>query len=159
MDTQEKVINFLRDRGDISIRSMTDSLGLRNGSVNLKTGTIPDKHVMGIVEYLTVRFGYSDSTAAVIASSDNPVENSSVVIKVYNKKGVPKFKTNHFRYKDKGNGLWKRVIDWHKVRDKETGKMDIKEDWKPKDDVVESDKVGDYYVSNNGNNVYISYKR
>ena len=80
-------------------------------------------------------------------------------IKKYNRRGIPKFKTKDFRYKDKENGLWKRVIDWHKEKDKVTGKVDIKDEWKPKDDVVESDKVGDYYVSKNGNNVYISYKK
>lgn len=157
----DNVIKFLKLRvgsNEISIRDLERVLGIRQSSIRLKEGLIPLKHLEALKVHLTERYGYSDEVALLEGNEDNPLE-PVLTRRVYNLKGVPKFRTKDWRYKDKENGLWKRVFDWHGVNDKKTGRLELREQWQPKDDIIHDDKVGDYYNSRNGNNVYISYRK
>jgi len=67
-------------------------------------------------------------------------------------KPIPGFKDQIHRYQDEG-GLWRRLFpDCYQ-------KGELKSNWKPKDDEVHDNEIGNYYIANNGKKVYISYKQ
>ncbi len=155
----EKVIRFLRDRGDIPVRTVEKSLGLPNATINLRLGRITDKHLKVIVGYLREHYGYKEDIVELIGNKDNPELEKVQIVKMYNVGVIPGFNDSILRYQN-NQGLWRRLESlsyYEKELDKEGNKV-LKKLWHPANDEVHSDKVGDYYISNNGHKVYISYK-
>lgn len=80
--------------------------------------------------------------------------------KTYNAGRIPKFKDVIHRFQNK-QGVWRRIVDNCMVVDKNNklGSKILKKDFIAKDDEVLKDKIGSFYVANNGVKVYIDYKR
>ena len=152
---------------DVNVRQVEKDLDIPHGCISIAKEYVSSKYTDVIGNYLS---GMSVKAVdlPIIKNSDNDVGTFKKRLK-YNEGRVPDFGDGIWRYRDPDNGLWKRVIDWHyaikkdeqgnKVKDRLGNDVrTVKESWQPSDDVVHKDKIGEFYVANNGEKVYLFNK-
>ena len=152
---------------DVNVRQVEKDLDIPHGCISIAKEYVSSKYTDVIGNYLS---GMSVKAVdlPVIKNSDNDVGTFKKRLR-YNEGRVPDFSDGIWRYRDPDNGLWKRVIEWHyaikkdeqgnKVKDRLGNDVrTVKESWQPSDDVVHKDKIGEFYVANNGEKVYLFNK-
>ena len=165
--TNEEIIEFIR-LNEVSIRQIEKDLDVPTGTINTGKAYITPKHKDRIVTHLIEYHQLNQTDLSISKNMDN-VANKPVKRLKYNEGRVPDFGDGIWRYRDPDNGLWKRVIEWHyaikkdeqgnKVKDRLGNDVrTVKESWQPSDDVVHKDKIGEFYVANNGEKVYLFNK-
>lgn len=145
----ENVIAFLESREDISIRTIEKELEIPNATINMRKKYITPKHLQVVVSYLQHHFGYDKDVPELINHVDNT--GPTQVVKMYNVKRKPGFKDGLLRFQDK-QGLWKRISQWCME------KGEIRDSYKAATGELLVDKIGEYYMSNNGTKVYTTFK-
>lgn len=163
------LINFLQERPDIQIRTIERSLKLPNATISTRNSYITPKHVEVIKKYLIKHFGYEENLKEAVENFDNfpavdknlstppDLSTPNPTLKMYNVGRIPGFQDNIHRFQDK-QGLWRRITDNCMVTDKDKNTKVIKPTYQPQSDEILTDKIGSFYVANNGIKVYISYK-
>lgn len=142
------VLKFLKENEQISIREMSEHLNIPKGSINVSKSIIPNKHLQPIKDFLIEFYSYDESAMSVIDNEDN--DSEPVVIKQYNVGRIPSFDDTIMRYQD-SQGLWRRA------EASCMAKGSLKEEWEPQTSEILKDPIGEFYVANNGNKMYLSY--
>jgi len=153
----KKIVKFLRLNPHISIREMERDLGLSQASIRLADGILPKKHLGEIREYLENHFGFGE-----IVDLDGNLESKTQVVHRYNVGRIPGFDDGLLRFQDEF-GLWKRVMNFGMIEKKicETNHSKVKvlkEDYKPQNEERFTDKIGEFYIANNGLKIYEKFK-
>lgn len=155
------LINFLKEREDISIHKIETDLKLPNATINTRKEYITPKHVDAIRKYLIKHYGYESNLKEVIYSRDNRVVNPNLsmpTVKMYNVGRIPGFKDSLHRFQDK-QGLWRRLAEECMTLDKDnkTGPKILKKAYEPQSDEIPKDHIGSFYIANNGIKVYTDF--
>lgn len=160
----KKIVEFLKANPHISIREMERDLELRQSSINLYKGIIPEKYLDKIREYLENHFGFGE-----LVDKDGNLESKSQVVHKYNVDRIPGFTDGLLRFQDEV-GLWKRVANFgmteKKREDKELAHCHsvlnekvLKDAYKPQGEERFTDKIGVFYIANNGLKIYEKFKK
>ena len=151
----KKLVEFLKTNPHISIRKIERDLGLRQSSIRLTEEIIPEKSIGKIREYLVEHYGFGE-----IVETDGNLESKSQVVRKYNVGRIPGFTDGLLRFQDE-IGFWKRVIDFGMV--KKDGVKILKDEYKPQNlfsyDEKFTDKIGEFYIANNGLKIYENFKK
>jgi len=147
----KKIVKFLKANPHISIREMERDLELRQSSVNLKKGVIPEKSVEKVREYLENHFGFGE-----IVDLDGNLESKSQVVRKWNVGRIPGFSDGLLRFQDEV-GLWKRVVNFGMVE--KDGKKVLRDGYKPQSEERFTDKIGGFYIAINGMKIYEKFKK
>lgn len=147
---------FIKEKG-VNISKMEKELGLPAKTIRPERG-LPKKHLRIILEYLNLKYGYSDENYGEEVDVPLTKKPEKVIVRVWNKNFVPKYADGIVRYQDPENGLWKRLDAWQRTKhtNKDTGEITVKlnPEFEPRDGKVLSDQIGRYYVAKNGIKVY-----
>jgi hypothetical protein len=146
----KEIVKFLRLNPHISIREMERDLELRQSSINLSKGVIPEKSVEKVREYLENHFGFGE-----IVDLDGNLESKSQVVHRYNVDRKPGFTDGLLRFQDE-IGLWKRVVNFGMAE--RDGKKVLRDGYKPQGEERFTDKIGEFYIANNGLKIYEKFK-
>jgi len=167
----KKLVEFLKENPHISIRKIERDLGLRQSTIRLTEEIIPEKSIDKIREYLVEHYGFGE-----IVNLDGNMESKSQIIHKYNVGRIPGFTDGLLRFQDEV-GLWKRVAnfgmveqlkDYPKKEVKKTKGLSnaysvpnrkiLKEGYKPQSEERFTDKIGEFYIANNGLKIYEKFK-
>lgn len=150
----EDLIKFLEDRPDIVVRKIEKALGLPNATIKVSAGYIASKHLDAVEAYLAANYGYKQGLVDLQQNEDN--KGGKRVFATIHSKRLMGFKDGKLRYFD-DQGLWRRLEDYGMIKDGMTGKKVLKEEWEPQSGELFKDRLGEFYIANNGTQVYISY--
>lgn len=146
-----KIDLFIKEK-NIKFSEIEEDLNLPRRCIQKERG-VPKKHREVVISYLEEKYGYRDDNPE--KEVDEPLSRSiSVKKKIWNEGMMPNYKDGILRYRDPGNGLWKRLVDHQSQKDKESGRRVIKDEYKPVEKVFNKDEIGEYYVAKNGTKVY-----
>jgi len=145
-----EIINFLKENSHISIREIERELGLAQASIRLAEGILPKKHLEEIRKYLVEHYGFEK-----LVDSDGNLESKSQVIRKYNVGRIPGFTDGIPRFQDEV-GFWKRVTNFGMMEEK--GIKILKDGFKPQGKERFTDKIGEFYIANNGLKIYEKFK-
>ena len=101
-------------------------------------------------QYLENHFGFGE-----IVETDGNLESKSQIIHRYNVGRIPGFSDGLLRFQDEV-GFWKRVIDFGMVE--KEGKRILRDNFKPQSEERFTDKIGEFYIANNGLKIYEKFK-
>jgi len=147
----KKIVEFLRLNPHISIREMERDLGLRQSTINLSKGIIPERYLNKVREYLENHFGFGE-----IVDLNGNLESKTQVVHRYNVDRIPGFTDGLLRFQDE-IGFWKRVADFGMVE--KDGKKVLKDSYKPQSEERFTDKIGEFYIANNGLKIYEKFNK
>lgn len=147
----KKIVEFLKANTHISIRKIERDLELRQSSIRLTEGIIPEKSVEKIREYLIEYFGFGP-----LEYLDGNLESKTQVVHRYNVGRIPGFTDGLLRFQDE-IGLWKRVANFGMIE--KDGKKVLKDGFKPQGEECFTDKIGEFYIANNGLKIYEKFNK
>lgn len=150
-----KLITFI-DSNEISIRQIETDLNLPHGSISIAKKYISSKYVEKVEKYLGEKHGLSGEFLQNVENSDNSGEKPKKV-KKYNEGRIPDWQDGKMRFIDKENGLWRRIEEVC-MTTKDNVRV-IKDTWLPKDASIHNDTIGNFYIANNGEKVYLFEKK
>jgi len=147
----KEIVEFLKENPHISIRKMERDLRLRQSSIRLTEGIIPEKYLEKIREYLIEYFGFGP-----LEYLDGNLESKSQVVHRYNVGRIPGFTDGLLRFQDEV-GLWKRVMNFGMIE--KDGKKVLRDGYKSQGEERFTDKIGEFYIANNGFKIYEKFKK
>lgn len=150
----KKIIEYLKKNEQISIRKMSNDLNIPLGSINVKAGTIPQKYLQVVKDYLISNYDYKEEEVSIPTHEDN-IQSEGKQMKMYNVGRIPSFPDNRLRYQDH-QGLWRRAEDWCMEKNGEGEKV-LKRPWQAQTGEELNDVIGTYFMTNNGNKMYVAY--
>ena len=151
----KEIVKFLKLNPHISIREMERDLELRQSTINLSKGFIPERYLDKVREYLENHFGFGE-----IVDLDGNLESKSQVVHRWNVDRIPGFDDGLLRFQDEV-GLWKRVVNFGatEVFVGKVGTMVLKDSYKPQSEERFTDKIGEFYIANNGLKIYEKFNK